>query len=115
MLFDLILSHLICFAWIVSNNFFRYGDVCKVDFGTQVDGRIIDCAYTVSFDPQYDDLLTAVQDATETGIRNAGVDVRLCDVGAAIEEVMESYEVTIDGTIYPVKCIRNLVSSLCFA
>ncbi|GMH90112.1 hypothetical protein TL16_g11669, partial [Triparma laevis f. inornata] len=86
----------------------NYGDVCKVDFGTQIDGRIIDCAFTVAFDPQFEDLLKAVQDATETGISNTGVDVRLCDVGAAVEEVMESYECTIEGTTYPVKCIRNL-------
>ena len=86
----------------------EYGDVCKLDFGTQIDGRIIDCAFTIAFDPQFDDLLMAVKDATDTGIRNTGVDVRLCDVGAAICEVMESYEVTIDGTTYPVKSIRNL-------
>jgi methionine aminopeptidase len=32
----------------------------------------------------------------------------MCDIGAAIQEVMESYEVTIGGTTYPVKSIRNL-------
>jgi methionyl aminopeptidase len=40
--------------------------------------------------------------------RVAGIDVRLCDVGEAIQEVMESYEVTINGTTHPVKSIRNL-------
>jgi methionyl aminopeptidase len=30
-------------------------------------------------------------------VREAGIDVRLCDVGAAIQEVMESYEVELDG------------------
>ena len=34
------------------------------------------------------------------GIREAGIDVRLCDVGAAIQEVMESYECEIDGKTY---------------
>jgi methionine aminopeptidase len=34
--------------------------------------------------------------------------VRLCDVGEAIQEVMESYEVTINGKTYPVKSVRNL-------
>lgn len=38
----------------------------------------------------------------------AGIDVRLGDIGAAIQEVMESYEVEIDGKVYPVKSIRNL-------
>ena len=38
----------------------------------------------------------------------AGIDARLCDIGAACQEVMESYEVEIDGKTYPVKSIRNL-------
>lgn len=83
-------------------------DVMKVDFGTQIDGRIIDCAWTVAFNPRYDPLLEAVKEATNAGIRAAGIDVRLCDVGAAVQEVMESHEVELDGKTYPVKCIRNL-------
>jgi methionyl aminopeptidase len=38
----------------------------------------------------------------------AGIDVQLCDIGAAIQEVMESYEVELDGKVYQVKSIRNL-------
>jgi len=79
-----------------------------VDFGTQIEGRIIDCAWTVAFDPRYEQLLTAVKEATDTGIRAAGIDVRLCDIGEQIQEVMESFEVELDGTTYPVKAIRNL-------
>lgn len=85
------------------------GDVMKLDFGTQINGHIIDCAWTVSFDPKYDLLLEAVREATETGIRAAGVDVALTDIGAQIQEVMESYEVELEpGRIYPVKALRNL-------
>ncbi|KAM8892063.1 methionine aminopeptidase 2-like isoform 2-T2 [Spinachia spinachia] len=86
----------------------RYDDVCKIDFGTHVNGRIIDCAFTVTFNPKYDRLLEAVRDATNAGIKFAGIDVRLCDVGETIQEVMESYEVEIDGKTYQVKPIRNL-------
>jgi methionyl aminopeptidase len=71
-------------------------------------GRIIDCAWTVAFDPQFDELLAAVKDSTNTGIRCAGIDVQMCEIGEAIQEVMESYEVTINGTTYPVKAVRNL-------
>jgi len=85
-----------------------YDDVMKIDFGTHINGRIIDCAFTVAFNPQYDKLLQAVKEATNTGIKEAGIDVRLCDIGAAIQEVMESYEVEINGKTYPVKSIRNL-------
>lgn len=83
-------------------------DVTKIDFGTHISGRIIDCAWTLTFNPKYDKLVEAVREATNTGIKEAGIDVRLGDVGAAIQEVMESYEVEIDGKTYQVKSIRNL-------
>jgi methionine aminopeptidase len=28
----------------------QQGDICKIDFGTQIKGRIIDCAFTVAFE-----------------------------------------------------------------
>ena len=34
--------------------------------------------------------------------------MRLCDVGEAIQEVMESYEIELDGKTYRIKSIRNL-------
>ncbi|XP_053602264.1 methionine aminopeptidase 2 [Plodia interpunctella] len=86
----------------------EYDDVVKIDFGTHINGRIIDCAFTLHFNPRYDPLVRGVQEATEAGIRAAGVDARLCDVGAAVQEVMESHEVELDGQVYQVKPIRNL-------
>ncbi|KAG5081871.1 hypothetical protein JHK84_051909 [Glycine max] len=118
----------------------QYDDVMKLDFGTHVDGYIVDCAFTVAFNPMFDPLLEASREATNTGIKlsslptqvlqsaeaihpptqEAGIDVRLCDIGAAIQEVMESYEVEINGKVYQecdiyfnenviaVKSIRNL-------
>ena len=83
-------------------------NVMKVDFGVHINGRIVDSAFTMSFDPMYDNLLTAVREATNTGIREAGIDARLGEIGAAIQETMESYEVEINGDTFPVKCIRNL-------
>lgn len=44
-------------------------DVMKVDFGVHINGRIVDSAFTMTFDPVYDNLLAAVKDATNTGIR----------------------------------------------
>ncbi|KAF5095642.1 hypothetical protein DV451_004586 [Geotrichum candidum] len=88
-------------------------DVLKVDIGVHVNGYITDSAFTLTFDnpdgeSKYATLLKAVQAATETGIREAGVDVRLGEIGAAIQEVMESYELELDGKTYPIKPIRNL-------
>ena len=83
-------------------------DVMKVDFGAHINGRIVDSAFTMTFNPTYDNLLAAVKDATNTGVREAGIDVRVGDIGAAIQETMESYEVEIAGQTFPVKSIRNL-------
>lgn len=35
--------------------------------------------------------------------QEAGIDARLCEVGEAIQEAMESYEVELDGKVYPGK------------
>lgn len=86
----------------------EYDSVCKIDFGTHVGGRIIDCAWTVHFNPQFDNLAEAAREATNTGIAHAGIDARLCDIGAAVQETMESYEVEINGKTYGVKSVRNL-------
>lgn len=83
-------------------------DVMKVDIGVHVSGKIVDSAFTLAFNPRYDPLLEAVKAATNEGIKQAGIDARLGEIGGAIQEVMESYEVELDGTTYPVKSIRNL-------
>jgi len=41
--------------------------VLRTDFGTHINGHIIDSAFTVAFNPKYDMLLKAVQEATNTG------------------------------------------------
>jgi methionyl aminopeptidase len=87
-------------------------DVVKIDFGTHVRGLLVDCAFTVAFNPTYDKLLEAVKEATNTGIKCAGIDARLCELGEAIQETMESYEVEIKNKTYQVKAIKNLCGHL---
>ncbi|CAD0045387.1 unnamed protein product [Aureobasidium pullulans] len=70
----------------------EYDDVLKVDFGVHVNGRIVDSAFTVASNPVYDNLLAAVKAATNTGLK----------------EVMESYEVEINGKTIPVKAVENI-------
>ncbi|KAJ6256189.1 hypothetical protein Dda_9024 [Drechslerella dactyloides] len=86
----------------------QYEDVMKVDFGVHINGWIVDSAFTMAFDPMYDPLLAAVKESTNAGIKAAGIDVRICDVSAAIQEVMESHEVEINGKTHTVKPVRNL-------
>jgi methionyl aminopeptidase len=86
----------------------QQNNVMKIDIGVHVNGRIVDSAWTMAFDPMYDNLLAAVKDACHTGVREAGIDVRLGELGGYIQETMESYECEINGTIYPIKPIRGL-------
>ena len=62
----------------------------------------------MAFDPMYDNLLVAVKDATDTGVREAGIDVRVGELGEYIQEEMESYECKINGMTYPIKPICNI-------
>ena len=63
---------------------------------------------TVAFNPIYDNLLMSVKDATNTGVKEAGIDARLGEIGAVIEEVIRSYEIELDGKVIPIKPIKNL-------
>jgi methionyl aminopeptidase len=99
----------------------QQGDVLKVDIGVHVKGRILDSAFTLIFEPTYEKLIEAVKAATDSGVRvsgaviisfevlliffyqpqEAGIDARLGELGAVIQETMESYEVEVNGKIYP--------------
>ena len=50
----------------------QQGDVLKVDIGVHVNGRILDSAFTLTWEPTYDKLVEAVQAATDTGVRVCG-------------------------------------------
>nr|BAN37647.1 methionine aminopeptidase, putative [Entamoeba histolytica] len=89
-------------------SFYKTDDVVKIDFGVHVNGHLIDSAFTMTWDPALQPILDCSKDATNTGIKNIGVDVRLCDIGDAIEEVMSSYEVEIKGKTYQLQPVRNL-------
>ena len=49
-----------------------------------------------------------MQASTKRGIECAGIDARMSEIGAEIQEVMESHEVEIDGKTYRVRPCRNL-------
>ncbi|TLD18264.1 methionine aminopeptidase [Venturia nashicola] len=86
----------------------KYDDVLSVDFGVHVNGRIVDSAFTIAANPVYDNLLAAAKAATNTGLKEAGIDARMDHISETIQEVMESYEVELNGKIIPVKAVRNI-------
>ena len=91
-----------------NNISFNDNDVIKIDFGTENNGWITDCAFTVCFNDKYMNLLNAVKEGTYTGIKNAGIDVRIGEWGGMIQEVIESYEITLNGKTKQIRVINNL-------
>jgi len=90
------------------NTVLKYEDVMKIDFGVHINGRIVDSAFTKTFDPKWDALKEASADATNAGIKAAGIDMKLSELGKIIQETMESHEIELNGKSIPIKSITNL-------
>ncbi len=60
-------------------------DLVKIDLGAQINGYIADTAVTVCYDPQYDGLVQAAEEALEKAMSMVRVGVKASDIGRAIE------------------------------
>nr|XP_027202778.1 methionine aminopeptidase 2B-like [Dermatophagoides pteronyssinus] len=87
---------------------FSQNSIVKVDFGVHVDGYIIDSAFSVAFDEKFDPLIQATKEATAEGVKMAGIDQCIDDIGASIEEIISSFEMEVGGKMVPIKPIENL-------
>ena len=76
-------------------------DIIKIDFGTEINGWIVDSAFTQygfgdanagSRTDEYDNLTACMRDATDTGIKNIGVDATILEWSQSVEEVFRSYD-----------------------
>lgn len=83
-------------------------DVMKIDFGVAINGHIIDSAFSVCFDERFKPLIEASREATNRGIRMAGPDARISEIAAVIDETISSYQLELNGKIYPIRPVENL-------
>ena len=74
-----------CSAAESDNYALKYDDLLKLDFGTHCNGYIIDSAFSVAFNPEYQDLLDAAREAIWTGIKLSGVDASIFDISCQIK------------------------------
>jgi len=65
------------------------GEVVKVDVGVHVDGYIADTAITVDLSGKQDRLLEAAREALEAAMRVVKPNVRVYDIGRAIEQAIK--------------------------
>ena len=64
-------------------------DLIKIDLGAQINGHIADTAVTVCYDPQYDNLVQAAEDALNNAISMIKIGVKSSDVGRTIEKTVK--------------------------
>jgi len=83
-------------------------DIVKIDYGVHINGCITDGAFSWCPSGKYNDLIDISEKATMIGIKHAGPDAVLGDIGKYIQEYIESKELEIDGKILPVKSIYDL-------
>jgi len=83
-------------------------DIVKVDFGVHLQGHILDGAFSYTENPDLQPLVECSIEATNTGISAAGIDANLGEIGGDIQEVIESYEIVVNGNVYPVTSTRDL-------
>lgn len=83
-------------------------DLIKIDFGVHLAGYILDGAFSYSATDKFDDLIGVSIEATDCGIKSAGPDAILGEIGKNIQEIIENSEVEIEGKIVPVKSTVDL-------
>jgi methionyl aminopeptidase len=93
--------------YMISNN-----DIIKIDYGVHYNGMIIDSAFTLHFDPKYDEFINISKEATQTAIKHSGPDAVLGEIGGEVEEFIKSKEITIDGKVYPLTVMKDLSGHL---
>lgn len=85
-------------------------DIIKIDYGVHIDGHIIDGAfsYTQNVDNKFESLIEASKESVWSAIKMAGPDQLLCEIGANTQEIIESYEIDIDGETKSLRSIGDL-------
>jgi len=67
------------------------GSLVKVDIGAHVDGYIADTAFTKCFNREYDDLVSAAEDALRVGIKTLRDGASTSHFGGTVQRTIESY------------------------
>jgi methionyl aminopeptidase len=83
-------------------------DLLKIDYGVQLNGTIIDSAFTLHFNPKYEEFIDLSKSITNYAVSLCGPDAILGEIGKDIEEYIKSKEIEIDNIIYPINIMKDL-------
>lgn len=89
-------------------NILKEDDICKIDFGIHFDGYMVDSAFTITFNDKYDKLIECAKEATNLGVNLVTPDMIVGEIGEQIQELIESYEIELNGKTYRLKPIYDL-------
>jgi len=67
----------------------REDDLVKIDLGAQINGWIADTAVTVNYDPRYDGLVQAAEEALSSAMAQVREGVKASDIGRTIERTVK--------------------------
>ncbi len=67
------------------------GSIVKVDFGVHVNGYATDTAVTVFYDPKFEPMVKAADDALQNAIRTMRAGAKLSDIGRVIQTTIGKY------------------------
>ncbi|CDI05362.1 type II methionyl aminopeptidase [Candidatus Nitrosotenuis uzonensis] len=66
-------------------------DLIKIDLGVQINGFIADTAVTISYDPQYEILVSTAEEALKTAMSMVKEGTKSSEIGKTIEKVVKQY------------------------
>jgi len=73
------------------NEIIPKNSIVKVDIGTHVDGYVADTAVTVCFNPEYDAMVAAAEDALKVATENIHAGMFTSKLGSAVQKTIESH------------------------
>ena len=88
-------------------------DIIKIDYGVHVKGVIIDSAFTLHFDPKYDEFINFSKSVTQYAVSLCRPDAILGEIGRDIEEYVKSKDTIFVGNKeYNIKTMQDLSGHL---
>lgn len=83
-------------------------DILKIDYGVHYNGIIIDSAFTISFNPLYQEFIDISRKTTNYAVSLCGPDVLLGEIGEKIHEYVMSKEIEINGKMVGLEVMQEL-------
>ena len=83
-------------------------DIIKIDYGIHIKGTIIDSAFTLHFNPKFDEFIQISKNLTNYAVSLCKPDAILGEIGQNIEEYINSKEIIIDNKIYKLNIMKDL-------